>query len=79
MTTTVCGAVKEGIKGMESDLGFYVAGGKGATSRKTPSEIENVGHLIKTDASKLVYASRMSAKVDSNAVQDGYQLLHIDN
>jgi hypothetical protein len=76
VTTTVCGAVKEGIKGMEPELGFFVAGGKGGTSRKTPSEIENVGHLIKADASKLVYASRMAAKVDSNAVQDGYKLYH---
>jgi uncharacterized protein len=76
VTTTVCGAVKEGIRGMEAELGFFVAGGKGATSRKTPSEIEKVGHLIKTDASKLVYASRMAAKVDNNAVQDGYQLYH---
>jgi uncharacterized protein len=76
VTTTVCGAVKEGIRGMESELGFFVAGGKGATSRKTPFEIESVGHLIKADAGKLVYASRMAAKVDNNAVQDGYQLYH---
>jgi hypothetical protein len=76
VTTTVCGAVKEGIKGMESDLGFFVAGGKGATSRRTPSEIEKAGHLISADPGKLVYASRMAAKVDSNAVQDGYQLYH---
>jgi len=76
VTTTVCGAVKEGIKGMEPELGFFVAGGKGGTSRKTPSEIENAGHLIKADPAKLVYASRMAAKVDNNAVQDGYQLYH---
>ncbi|RPJ64046.1 MAG: DUF763 domain-containing protein [Dehalococcoidia bacterium] len=76
VTTTVCGAVKEGIKGMEPELGFFVAGGKGGTSRKTPSEIENAGHLINADAGKLVYASRMAAKVDNNAVQDGYQLYH---
>ena len=76
VTTTVCGAVKEGIKGMEPELGFFVAGGKGGTSRKTPSEIENAGHLIKADAAKLIYASRMAAKVDNNAVQDGYQLYH---
>jgi len=76
VTTTVCGAVKEGIKGMESELGFFVAGGKGGTSRKTPSEIENVGDLINADAGRLIYASRMAAKVDSNAVQDGYQLYH---
>jgi len=76
VTTTVCGALKEGIKGLETDLGLFVAGGKGRTSRKTPSEIESAGHLIKVDPSSLVYASRMSAKVDSSAVQDGYQLYH---
>ena len=76
VTTTVCGALKEGIKGMETDLGLFIAGGKGKTSRKTPSEIENVGHFIKADASSLVYASRMSAKVDNSALQDGYQLYH---
>ncbi|MCX6005199.1 MAG: DUF763 domain-containing protein [Chloroflexi bacterium] len=76
VTTTVCGAVKEGIRGMESDLGFFVAGGKGGTARKTPAEIENAGHLIKADPANLIYASRMAAKVDNNAVQDGYQLYH---
>jgi hypothetical protein len=76
VTTTVCGAVKEGIKGLETDLGLFVAGGKGTTSRKTPSEIQNVGHLIKVDPLSLVYASRMSAKVDNSALQDGYQLYH---
>ena len=76
VTTTVCGALKEGIKGLETDLGLFVAGGKGRTSRKTPAEIESVGHLIKADASSLVYASRMSAKVDNSALQDGYQLYH---
>ena len=76
VTTTVCGALKEGIRGLETDLGLFVAGGKGRTSRKTPAEIESVGHLIKADASSLVYASRMSAKVDNSALQDGYQLYH---
>jgi len=76
VTTTVCGALKEGIKGLETDLGIFVAGGKGKTSRKTPSEIEGVGHLLKSDSSSLVYASRMAAKVDNSALQDGYQLYH---
>jgi hypothetical protein len=76
VTTTVCGAVKEGVKGLENDLGLFVAGGKGKTSRKTPSEIEAFGDRIDADPSKLVYASRMSAKVDSSGVQDGYQLYH---
>jgi len=76
VTTTVCGALKEGIKGLETDLGLFVAGGKGKTSRKTPTEIEGVGHLLKSDTSSLVYASRMAAKVDNSALQDGYHLYH---
>ncbi|MBM4454253.1 MAG: DUF763 domain-containing protein [Chloroflexi bacterium] len=76
VTTTVCGALKEGVKGLENELGLFVAGGKGKTSRKTPSEIESFGDKLNADPSKLVYASRMSAKVDSSAVQDGYQLYH---
>jgi len=76
VTTTVCGALKEGMRGLEKELGFFIAGGKGRTSRKTPAEIENFGHLLKVNPSPLVYASRMSAKVDSSALQDGYQLYH---
>ncbi len=76
VTTTLCGAVKEGVKGIERDLGLFVAGGKGAASRKTPAEVEKWGELISLDPAPLVYASRMSAKVDSAAVQDGYQLYH---
>jgi len=76
VTTTLCGSLKEGIKGLERDLGLFVAGGKGKTSRRTPSEIEDWGDLISLDTSPLVYASRMSAKVDSAAIQDGYQLYH---
>jgi hypothetical protein len=76
VTTTVCGAIKEGIRGMEQELGFYVAGGKGKTSRKTPQEIEEICDRRSIDATPLIYASRMSAKVDSAAVQDGYQIYH---
>jgi hypothetical protein len=72
----VCGAVKEGIKGLENDLGFFAAGGKGRVSRKTPQEIESHGAEISVDPGRLVYSSRMAAKVDSAAVQDGYQLYH---
>ena len=41
VTTTVCGALKEGLKGLNTEFGLYIAGGKGKTSRKTPGEIEN--------------------------------------
>jgi hypothetical protein len=76
LTTTVCGALKQGIRGMEKEIGLFIAGGKGASSRKTPQEILNVGHLLDCDPISLTYASRMSAKVDSAALQDGYQLYH---
>jgi len=76
VTTTLCGALKEALKGMERDLGLFVAGGKGRTSRQTPAEIEQWGERISLNPQPLVYASRMSAKVDSAAVQDGYQLYH---
>lgn len=76
LTTTVCGALKEGLRGTENELGIFVAGGKGATSRKTPAEISATCESIGRDPEPLVYASRISAKVDNSAVQDGYQLYH---
>lgn len=76
LTTTVCGALKEGVDGLESELGLFVAGGKGGTSRKTPQEIGQASESLGRDLSPLVYASRMAAKVDSAALQDGYQLYH---
>jgi uncharacterized protein len=76
VTTTLCGALKEGIRGLEKDLGLFVAGGKGRTSRLTPAEIESWGEKISLDPTPLVYSSRMAAKVDTSALQDGYQLYH---
>ena len=76
LTTTVCGALKEGLRPVEKDLGIFVAGGKGATSRKTPAEITAACESLGRDPAPLVYASRISAKVDNSAVQDGYQLYH---
>lgn len=78
LTTTVCGALKEGLKGREADLGICVAGGKGAVSRRTPQEIAAFAekYTLATPGERLIYASRMSAKVDSTAVQDGYQIYH---
>ncbi len=76
VTTTVCGAIKEAARGLEDDLNLYVAGGKGAASRKTPQEIERSCERIGLDPAGLIYSSRMSAKVDSAAVQDEYQIYH---
>ena len=76
LTTTVCGALKEGLRDVGTELGIFVAGGKGATSRKTPAEITATCERLGRDPEPLVYASRISAKVDNSAVQDGYQLYH---
>lgn len=76
LSTVTCGALKEGLKPLQKDLGLFVCGGKGKASRKTPKEIENIGQKTARDVSPLVYASKLSAKVDNNALQDGYQLYH---
>jgi hypothetical protein len=74
LTTTLCGALKQGLKDLEKDFGIFIAGGKGKTSRKTPDEIKLWSELMSFAPEQMVYASRMSAKVDSCAVQDGYQI-----
>ena len=76
VTTTVCGALKEGLAGREADTGIYVAGGKGKTSRKTPDELLAIGQRTGLHGGTLAYTSRMTAKVDSAAVQDGFDLYH---
>jgi hypothetical protein len=78
LTTTTLGALKEGLRDISHELGIFVCGGKGGTSRKTPREIDDIGsrRLVKADPVRLIYASKMSAKVDSAALQDGYQLYH---
>src|SRR3954467_10395762 len=76
VTTTATGALKQAVKGMEHALGLWVAGGKGATSRKTPGEIAAACERLGRDPAPLVRASRTSAKVDNTAVQSGHQLYH---
>jgi len=76
LTTTACGALKEGLKTRQRELGLFVAGGKGATSRRTPQEIEASGPCLDRDPEELIHASRMAAKVDSAGLQDGYQIYH---
>jgi hypothetical protein len=77
VTTVTCGALKEAAKEYGKDLGILVAGGKGATSRKTPQEIaEAADRYAISTGERLIYASRMSAKVDSAAVQDGFDIYH---
>jgi len=79
LTTILTAALKESIRGLENDLGLFICGGKGKTSRRTPEEIANWGYKLSMPDSKtnrLIYNSKMSAKVDSSLVQDGYSLYH---
>ncbi|MCA8991413.1 MAG: DUF763 domain-containing protein [Planctomycetaceae bacterium] len=77
VTTVTCGALKEAYKERGADLGIIVAGGKGATSRKTPQELADASDQFGiSQGDRLIYASRMSAKVDSAAVQDGFGIYH---
>jgi uncharacterized protein len=79
LTTILTAALKEAIRGQEKQFGLFIAGGKGKTSRKTPDEIMGWGRKLSLPASianNLVYNSRMSAKVDSSLVQDGFQIYH---
>ncbi len=76
VTTTVCGAVKESLREAGPEWGLFAAGGKGAASKKSPAQIREVCGRLGRDADALVHASRIAAKVDNAAVQDGYQLYH---
>jgi len=75
LTTTVCGALKEAFRELD-DLGIYVCGGKGITSRKTPQEIETIGERKGFNPQGLISVSKLTAKVDNSCLQDGYQLYH---
>src|SRR5579871_5126407 len=72
ITTSVLGALKRGLGPLEKELGIYVCGGRGKHSRKTPDELLRVGDVTGVDGAALGRASRLVAKVDSAAVQDGF-------
>jgi hypothetical protein len=74
ITTSVIGALKRGLAPVAGELGLHVCGGRGRHSRRTPDELTALGERVGLDAPALVRASRMVAKVDSAAVQDGFDL-----
>ena len=74
ITTSVLGALKRGLSPVSSELGVWVCGGRGRHSRKTPEELLRVGDLTGIDGAALARSSRLVAKVDSAAVQDGFDL-----
>jgi hypothetical protein len=74
ITTSVIGALKRGLVPLQGELGIHVCGGRGKHSRKTPDELAALGQRVGFDGQALTQASRLVAKVDSAAVQDGFDL-----
>ena len=74
ITTSVIGALKRGLTPLSGELGIHVCGGRGKHSRQTPHELVAIGDRIGFDGAALAKASRLVAKVDSAAVQDGFDL-----
>jgi hypothetical protein len=74
ITTSVIGALKRGLTPLQGELGIYVCGGRGKHSRRTPDELTAIGERTGIDSEALIRASRLVAKVDSAAVQDGFEL-----
>src|SRR3954469_18190276 len=74
ITTSVIGALKRGLTPLAGELGIHVCGGRGKHSRLTPAELVSIGERVGFDGSSLAQASRLVAKVDSAAVQDGFEL-----
>ena len=74
ITTSVLGALKRGLTPLSGELGIHVCGGRGKHSRRTPQELVSIGNRVGLDGAALAIASRLVAKVDSAAVQDGFNL-----
>jgi uncharacterized protein len=74
ITTSVIGALKRGLGPLQHELGIHVCGGRGSHSRRTPGELVEIGDRVGFDGAALAQTSRLVAKVDSAAVQDGFEL-----
>ena len=74
ITTSVIGALKRGLSPLSGELGIHVCGGRGNHSRQTPHELVAIGERVGLDGAALATASRLVAKVDSAALQDGFDL-----
>jgi len=74
ITTSVMGALKRSVNKRSTELGIYICGGKGRFSRETPAELQRIAEQTGLDADRLIRSSKLSAKVDNTAIQDGFQL-----
>ena len=74
ITTWVVGELKSGLNPRAHELGLHVCGGRGKQSRKTPAELSAVANAAGLPGDALVRTSRLTAKIDNNAIADGFQL-----
>src|SRR5579872_5605067 len=74
ITTSVMGALKRGLNERSSELGIYICGGRGKHSRKTPDELRAFGGRTGLNGDELARTSRLTARIDNNAIADGFQL-----
>lgn len=76
LTTTLCGALKEGLKDLGNDFPLAICGGKAKRAIGTPGELERYGDKWGIEVSRFIETSRLCAKIDNAAIQDGYNLYH---
>jgi uncharacterized protein len=74
ITTSVMGALKKGLNPRAHELGVYVCGGRGRQSLRTPQELVDIADRVGIDSATLVRTSRLTARIDNNAVDDGFQI-----
>src|SRR5512138_3627961 len=74
ITTSVMGALKRGLTPKADELGIYICGGRGRHSRKTPDELRAIAGRKSLDGEALVRTSRLTARIDNNAIADGFQI-----
>src|SRR5689334_12576282 len=74
VTTSVMGALKRGLNSRASELGVYICGGRGRFSRNTPQELRAIAERRGFDGEGLVRISRLTARIDNNAIADGFQI-----
>src|SRR5438874_2682561 len=74
ITTSVLGALKRGLNPRAHELGIYFCGGRGRHSRNTPDELRAIGERTGLNGEELVRTSRLTAKIDNNAIADGFQI-----
>ena len=74
ITTSVMGALKRGLHSRADELGLHICGGRGEQSRRTPDELRRIADRVNVDGEALVRTSRLTARIDNNAVADGFQI-----